>query len=293
MKKIIGMLTFLSISMIACDADKSKSDAYGNFEAVDLLVAAESQGRLIEFRIEEGQELRTGYQAGLIDTIQLSLKIDQLQAAKKTVFSKINTLETQIEAVNIQKTNLLREYDRISSLMDDGAATGKQMDDLKGQIKLLDAQIKTLGSQIQSVSTEQTSLDIQIEQVRDQVRRSRIMNPIDGTVLQKYKEEGELVIPGQNLYKISDLDTLILRAYISGNQLSEVAVGEEVQVFIDTLNGLRTFKGTVTWIASQSEFTPKIIQTRDERVSLVYAMKIKVPNDGSLKIGMPAEVKFK
>ena len=192
----------------------------------------------------------------------------------------------------MQMENLEREYNRLLNLLEDGAATSKQKDDMDGNIKVLKAQIAALETQKATISAERNTLKIQIAQVNDQIKRSQVKNPISGVVLQKYKEQGEIVGAGQNLYKIADLDKLILRVYVSGDQLSTVKIGEEVTVRIDGTEGIEELPGLVTWVSSQAEFTPKIIQTKEERINLVYAVKVVVENDGMLKIGMPGEIKL-
>jgi HlyD family secretion protein len=188
--------------------------------------------------------------------------------------------------------NMEREYKRITNLVNDGAATTKQKDDLEGNMELLNSQIKVLATQKSTIAAERNSFHVQIEQVNEQIKRSLIRNPINGVVLQKYKQAGEIVAPGQTIYKIANIDKLILRAYISGEQLSQVKIGQIVTVRIDGEEDIEEHEGKVTWVSSQAEFTPKIIQTREERVNLVYAFKVEVINDGRLKIGMPGEIKF-
>jgi HlyD family secretion protein len=188
--------------------------------------------------------------------------------------------------------NLQRELERVKKLREDGAATEKQQDDLEGNIALVQAQINVQETQRATIAAERKSLQVQSEQLNEQISRMIVTNPSPGVVLQKYKQEGEIVAPGQILYKIAPLDRLILRAYISGSQLSQAKIGKEVTVRFDGSGGIEALPGTVTWIASEAEFTPRIIQTREERVNLVYAMKVEVKNDGRLKIGMPGEVKF-
>ena len=293
MKKIqLVMLGLLLLLLVSCNNEKGLSDAYGNFESVPVLVAAQGQGQLISFTVMEGEKLHAGQQAGAIDTVQLYLKKEQLKASVLAIDTRIHTVAAQVRSQQVQLQNLEREYARILALARDGAATEKQKDDMEGNISLARAQMEVLETQKASINAEKRALQVQISQLTDQISKSIITNPLEGVVLQKYKQQGEIVAPGQTLYKIAELDTLILRAYISGKQLSQVTIGKEVTVRFDEHNGIGEMQGKVTWIASEAEFTPKIIQTRDERVNLVYALKIKVPNDGRLKIGMPGEVKF-
>ena len=195
--------------------------------------------------------------------------------------------------LNLQQLrNLQREKQRIDKLVEGGAATSKQQDDLEGQIELLKAQITATESQKASVYAERNTLHVQVQQVEDQIKRSSVRNPVDGIILTKYKEEGEIAAPGQALYKVANMDELILRAYISGNQLSEIVIGEIVKIRFDVPDGVDETTGKVSWVSERAEFTPKIIQTKEERVNLVYAIKVVVPNDGRLKIGMPGELIF-
>jgi HlyD family secretion protein len=224
--------------------------------------------------------------------MQIYLKKLQLESGKQTINTRFQTLDNQINSISIQIQNAEREYKRISSLLNDGAATGKQKDDIEGSLHLLKAQRKALESQKATLYAEKKGINVQIAQLEDQVKKSRIINPIEGIVLQQYKRQGEIVGPGQAIYKVANMDQLILRAYVSGYQLSELSLGAKLKVRIDAGDEIKELSGEVRWIASEAEFTPKIIQTREERVNLVYAVKVAVENDGSLKIGMPGEIKF-
>lgn len=292
MKRITIILTLTALLLSSCSNDENSSDAYGNFEAVDIMVAAESPGKLLSFTLEEGQKINSDEVVGVIDTMQLYLKKQQLFAGIKTVQTKNRTLNAQVDSYKVQVENLERELKRIQNLLKDGAATSKQKDDIEGQLKLIKTQIIAVESQKSTIAAESNSLKIQIAQVNDQISRATIKNPVPGVVLQKYKEMGEIVAPGMNLYKIADMNELILRVYISGDQLSSVKIGEDVTVRIDGPDDIEELSGNVTWISSQAEFTPKIIQTKEERVNLVYAVKVIVENDGRLKIGMPGEIKL-
>ena len=285
---IVVMLSFI----VACNDHLDQADAYGNFEAIEVLVSTESQGKIVSFELLEGAQIAEGQKIALIDTLQLHLKKKQLLAAMVTVQAKLGTLEAQVNANRVQLANLQREKERIDNLVYGGAATPKQLDDLTGQVELMNAQIETLKSQRTSINAELNTLKIQVEQVEDQMQRSTILNPVEGVMLTKFKERGEIVVPGQPLYKVANMDQLLLRAYVTGMQLAEVEIGKEVTILFDTPDGIANTPGEVIWISSRAEFTPKIIQTREERVSLVYAIKVVVSNDGRLKIGMPGEVKF-
>ncbi len=292
MKSKRYLLPILLISLAACSQQQDVSDAYGNFEAIEVMVSAESQGRIVAFVPEEGATLRKDQVTVVIDTTQLYLKKIQLESGFSSLGTRIQTLDAQVRASRVQMNNLEREKQRIDKLAEGGAATIKQQDDMNGQIALLEAQILATESQKSSVYAERKTLEVQIRQVEDQIMKCSIRNPIYGILLTKYKEAGEMAAPGQPLYKVANLDELILRAYVSGNQLSSVAVGKEVRVRFDVQEGMEECTGVVNWVSPRAEFTPKIIQTREERVNLVYALKIKVSNTGSLKIGMPGEVVF-
>lgn len=278
--------------ILGCNNEEDQPDAYGNFESEPVMVSAQSQGQLTVFDVNEGNAIAAGDIVGRTDTMQLHLKKQQLGAAADAVKARIASAGAQVTSQQVQMDNLERELNRVQKLFSDGAATEKQLDDLEGSVRLLEAQIQASVRQKNAIASELQSISAQINQVDDQISKALVTNPVDGVVLQKYKMQGEIVAPGQILYKIADLDWLILRAYISGNQLTEVKIGQEVNVNFDLPDGIGTLPGKVTWIASEAEFTPKIIQTREERVNLVYAMKVEVKNDGRLKIGMPGEVKF-
>ncbi len=279
-------------TLLACSNQEDQADAYGNFEAIEVMISAEAQGRILSFNPLEGAKLDKGQVVVVIDTVQLHLKRVQLESGVASFGPKISTLDAQVNANQVQLKNLEREEKRIDKLVEGGAATSKQKDDIEGQIALLNAQISAIESQKASVFAEQNTLKVQIEQVEDQIARSMIRNPKDGVMLSKYKEQGEIAAPGQALYKMANMDELILRAYVSGNQLSEVVIGHSVKVRFDVADGMEERTGLVSWVSPSAEFTPKIIQTREERVNLVYAIKVVVSNDGSLKIGMPGEVVF-
>lgn len=281
-----------SAFFLACNPQDDQADAFGNFEAIEVMVSAESQGRILSFVHKEGDRLEKDQIVAVVDSLQLHLKKLQLVSGEASLYARISTLNAQVGANQVQLRNLEREKQRIDNLLEGGAATSKQKDDMQGQIDLLKAQIIALESQKASVHAERNTLQVQIQQVEDQIRRCKVKNPWDGVMLSKYKEAGEIVAPGQSLYKMANLDELVLRAYVSGSQLSEIEVGKDVGVRFDVPGGIEETSGTLSWISQSAEFTPKIIQTKEERVNLVYAIKVIVPNDGRLKIGMPGEVLF-
>ncbi len=288
-------LTFLSILflfLLACNQKEDRADAYGNFEANEIMVSAESSGKILTFLPEEGEMLYRDQVSVTLDTIQLYLKKKGLESGFASLGSRILTLDAQLEASRVQLDNLVREQKRLLKLVEGGAATTKQLDDINGQVSLLEAQMAATASQKDAVYAERETLEVQISQVEDQLDRCQVRNPMDGILLTKYREQGEVAAPGQPLFKMARMDQLILRAYVSGSQLASVTLGQELTVRYDRDGTLEEVPGRVSWISPSAEFTPKIIQTREERVSLVYAVKVLVPNDGSLKIGMPGEVVF-
>jgi HlyD family secretion protein len=214
-------------------------------------------------------------------------------AQRKMSATKYQNVSSQIKVQKEQKQTLLVEKKRIENLLKDNAVAPKQMDDINGKIEVIDSQIESIRTQNNTIGNELDMLDKQIAQVSDQINRCKIVNPIDGTVLEKYIEAQEIVTPGKILYKVADISKMILRAYVSGAQLSQIKTGQKVKVLIDkNKKEFQEMEGTITWISAQAEFTPKIIQTKEERVNMVYAIKVEVKNDGSLKIGMPGEVRF-
>lgn len=288
--QIIGTVVIAVTLLTACNSNGDKADGYGNFEATEITVSSENTGKLIEFNLEEGYVIEKNKFIGYIDTIPLHLKKQQLlvqkdliNAKSKGVLSQINVLQAKLKTAKINKT-------RIDNLIKDNAGTQKQLDDIEGEIAVLNNSIRSIEIQNAPVVNELKSIDAQLDQLNDQITKSQIINPIHGTVLSKYAEPNEIVNYGKPLYKIADLSTMELRVYISETQLLNIKIGETVSVKIDDQDGMKSFTGTVGWIASEAEFTPKIIQTKEERVALVYAVKVQVKNDGSLKIGMPAEM---
>lgn len=287
-KTIIGLL--IASSIISCNSNDNKADGYGNFEATEITISAENNGKLNQFNIEEGQELKQGDFIGYIDTIPLDLKKQQLLVSKNVISSKSKGVLSQISVLKAELKTAKINKNRIENLIKDEAGTQKQLDDINGRIDVINNQIRSIEIQNASVINELYSIDVQVQQIEDQLQKSMITNPVNGTVLSKYSEPNEITSFGKPLYKIADLSTLKLRVYISETQLSSIKIGQEVTVKIDTQKELKDYIGIISWVASEAEFTPKIIQTKEERVNLVYAVKVDVKNDGSLKIGMPAEM---
>lgn len=294
MKNIIIPLLAISVFIASCTKKDNRSDAYGNFEAVETIVSAEASGKILQFNVEEGQKLEQDAIVGYIDTVQLHLKKLQIAEQKKTVGTKFKSINTQVAVLEEQKRVNLREKARIERLIKDEAATGKQLDDINGVIDVINRQIASVKSQDETTRQEMKGYDAQADQIIDQISKSNIVNPVSGTVVLKLAETSEVVTFGKPLYKIADLSEMELRVYISGAQLPEIKLGQKVKVLIDNgATDFRSLEGVISWISDKAEFTPKIIQTKEERVNLVYAVKVKVKNDGSLKIGMPGEIIFK
>jgi HlyD family secretion protein len=279
----------------SCSDNENKSDAYGNFEAVETIVSAEANGKLLDFDIEEGQVIEKDAIVGKIDTDQLSLKISQLEAQKNATKTKFKNVFSQISVLQEQKKVNLTEKQRIEKLLKDDAATTKQLDDINGSIDVLNKQVASVEVQNSTTIQEINGIDAQVRQIQDQINKSSVINPIKGTVLTKLAEKSEIVNYGKPLYKIADLTLMDLRVYVSETQLHKISIGQKVKVLIDKdRNSNQEFEGTIQWISSKAEFTPKIIQTKEERVNLVYAVKVRVNNsNGNLKLGMPGEIIFK
>ncbi len=312
MKYSIYLLVFIGFTFSSCKNTAVIPDATGTFETEEVIVSAEVAGRILEMKIQEGATLGKDSIIGQIDALNLSLQKEQVEASiaslsEKTadVSPQVLLLQNQLAVQQTQLDNQIREQERIQNLLKSDAATGKQLDDITFQINLIKKQMDVTRQQIQvqknaiatqnrSILSEKAPLQKKISQIEDQLHRSNIVNPVQGTVLTQYAREGEITAPGKALYKIADLSVLQLRAYFSAPQLSSLKLGQSVKVLVD--DGVKNYKeleGTITWISDKAEFTPKTIQTKEERANLVYAVKVKVKNDGTLKIGMYGEIKLK
>jgi HlyD family secretion protein len=287
----VAAVAALTISLAACRKDPPP-DAYGNFEADEVTVSSQATGELRSFTPTEGARLAKGAIVGVVDTIQLALDLAQLIAQRQSTASRVTAANEQVGVLHAQVGIAKRAYERTQRLVAEKAATAQQLDLAERDYKTLLAQIDAAVAQRNSVSSEIGTTDARVTQIRDRLSRSRITNPVPGTVLATFVKQGEVIQAGQPLYKIANLDSLTLRAYLSERQLTSLKLGQPVQVRVDQGNGrLLTVQGVVSWIASRSEFTPTPIQTRDERADLVYAIKIRVANStGTLKIGMPADL---
>lgn len=282
-----------TIILSSCNSNSELADGYGNFEAVETTISAESNGKLLKFNIKEGQTLKKNTIIGYIDTIQLALKKEQLIASKNVISSKSKGVLSQIKVLKSQLKTAQISKKRTENLIAANAGTQKQLDDINGKIDVIINQIISVETQNAPIVNELKSIDVQVKQIEDQIQKSIITNPVNGTVLVKYAEPNEITSFGRPLYKIADLSTMQLRVYVSEAQLASIKIGQEVTIKIDENEDMKNYDGIITWVAAEAEFTPKIIQTKEERVNLVYAIKIDVKNDGSLKIGMPAEMWLK
>ena len=295
MKRIFICCT-LPLLAAACGRN-GDFDATGTFEATEVVVSAEATGRILRFDAEEGDRLEAGRQVGAIDTVQLYLQKLQLERQRASVVSNRPDIAKQVVSLREQIAKQQTERRRVENLLRGGAATTKQLDDIDAQIKVLDgqleAQLSTLRNNAASIDENSSSIELQIARIEDQLAKCRIASPVAGTVLAKYSEAGELASVGRPLMKVADLDSIYLRAYFTSDQLAALKLGQEVTVTADFGGDSRIdYPGRIVWIASESEFTPKTIQTRDSRANLVYAVKIAVENDGRLKIGLYGEVKL-
>ena len=291
------IIATLGIPFVACNNSEKEYDATGTFEATEITVSAEQNGRLLSFDVNEGDRVTANQQVALIDTTQLLLKARQVGATKLVYASQRPDIAKQVAAGQQQLANARQEQQRFADLVKDGAANRKLLEDAENQVLVLERQLTALQSSLNtstnSLNARMQTADVQCLQVADELQKCHVTAPIDGTVLDKYMECSEFATIGRPLFKIADIDNMFLRAYVTTNQLKNVKIGQTVKVFADYGNNERKeYTGKVSWISAKSEFTPKTILTDDERADLVYAIKIAVKNDGGIKIGMYGEVKF-
>ena len=310
-RNILIIITIFLMTFSACKTGDSNADATGTFEADEVVVSSELSGKLISFTVQEGTTIAKDSVIGVVDAKNISLQQEQVEASIKALNEKtadvapqIQLLQNQLVVQQSQIRTLQKEKNRIENLLKADAATGKQLDDINAQIDVaikqlsvtqqqMNVQRNAISTQNRSILSEADPLKKRVAQLQDQVQRANITNPINGTVISKYAEQGEITSAGKALYKIADLSSLNLRAYITGVQLPQIKLGQTVKVLIDNgAKGYKEYSGTITWISDKAEFTPKTIQTKEERANLVYAIKVKVKNDGYLKIGMYGEVKL-
>jgi HlyD family secretion protein len=297
MKNSIIMICLLALLLVSCKNKNNQCDASGTFEATETIVSAEANGKILELNLDEGQLLKQDQQVGYIDSVQLHLTRLQLMQNRKAILSGRPDVTTQIESLQKELENAMSDKKRIENLVKGQVASQKQLDDANTRVSVLQSKIEAQKSMLNTTTstlTEQgNTVEFQLGQVEDQLRKCRIINPVNGTVLTKYANAFEMVSVGKPLYKIADLTTIILRAYITGNQLPVIKLNQKVKVFTDDgKGGFKETEGAITWINDKAEFMPKTIQTKDERANMVYAIKVNVQNDGSYKIGMYGEIKF-
>lgn len=286
-----GWITGSLLLLLAACNGKPEADAYGNLEATEIVVSAQAGGELLAFTADEGDQLAAGVVVAQVDTTQLVLELAQIAAQRDAVDARTREVDQQVRVLQVQQDIAQRAYARTRRLRAEQAATVQQMDQAERDVRVLGAQIDAALASRASVGREGAAGNARVEQLRERLAKSRVRNPEPGVVLATYAEAGEVVQAGQPLYRIARLDTLVLRAYVTADQLSRVRIGQPVRVNVDQGGTLRSVPGVVTWVASKAEFTPTPVQTRDERADLVYAIKVRVPNhDGALKIGMPADV---
>ena len=297
-KILNAILAVLALPLlVACGSEDAAYDATGIFEATEVVVSAEQSGKLLSLNVAEGQTVTAGTEVGIIDTVQLALKARQLGVSKRVLAAQMPDVQRQLGTLRQQLETARNEEARFAALVKEGAANSKLLDDARSQVALLQRQIDALASTLEtstnSLRAQESVTDVQQLQVIDQLSKCHIIVPATGTILEKYAERGELASVGQPLFKVADLEQVFLRAYVTGDQLTGIRLGQRVRVFADQgKENRKEYAGTISWISARAEFTPKTIQTRDERANLVYAIKISVKNDGSIKLGMYGEVKF-
>ncbi len=288
--KTFSHLVFLLFLALTACQKSDKSDGYGNFEATEIIVPSEATGKLELLDVEEGRRMAAGSVVAVVDTTQLHFSRSQLQSERESLMARRPSLGARIGVLLEERRNIKRDLERYRRLVKEGAVPSKQLEDIENRLSVIDKQIGSLETENPGIAGEISAKEARMAQLNDQIKKSVVRNPVDGVVLTRYAERGELTSYGKPLYKIADLQTMFLRVYLSGAQVPQVRIGEEVEVLID---GSKSRKGRITWISAKAEFTPKIIQTREDRVSMVYAVKVQVNNqDGHLKIGMPGEMRL-
>jgi HlyD family secretion protein len=295
-KIIMKRLTLMFITAVLIAGCKNKSgeaDAFGTFEATEVIVSSETSGRILTFPVTEGVEIDKGAEIALIDTTLFHLQLNEIYAGMRSVRTKIGSINAQNEILSQQIENLKVNIARIENMLKDDAATKKQYDDLAGQVAVLEKQIAANNTQKYSVAAELEVYESKKATLSEQLSRSSVRSPMKGTVIEKYAEAGELTAAGRPLVKVADLAVMKLKVYVSGAQLGLLKIGNECTVRVDEgEKGYMTFSGRISYVSGKAEFTPKIIQTKEERVTLVYAVTIDVKNDGTMKSGMPGEAIF-
>ena len=300
MKKYISIIviSICLLSISSCNTGKNSSDAYGVFEATEIIIPSESNGKLLYYNVKEGNSYEKGEEVGCIDTLQIYLQLKQLEASIRAALTRRPDMPTQVRALQDKLATLEKEQVRIANLVEANAASSKQLDDVNAEINITKSQIaatmSSLSTQSQSILEEVEAMRFQKLQLENALTKCRIKAPITGTVLKKYVEETELVFQGKPLFKMADLTNMHIKVYVTEDMLSTLRLGQTTQIRIDAPEGKeKVFEGQISWISPKAEFTPKMIQTKKERVNLVYAVRVAFLNDGSAKIGMPGDVIFK
>ncbi|HOW24740.1 MAG TPA: HlyD family efflux transporter periplasmic adaptor subunit [Bacteroidales bacterium] len=292
-----ALFSAIPLLLLSCTEESHEFDAAGNFEAVETLVSSEASGKILALDVMEGEILEKDQLVGYIDSTQLYLSKLQLEQNRKAILSGRPDIKIQLESLQKELANAITDRDRIENLVKGEVASQKQLDDANTRIEIIqskiEAQKSVLTTSTNTLTEQSSTIEIQQAIIEDQLYKCRIINPVNGTVLTKYAEPFEMTSPGRPLYKIADLETMFIRIYISETQLSQIKIGQKVDVYTDiSRKDFKKYDGTISWVSSRAEFTPKIVQTKEERVTLVYAVKVLVKNDGCLKIGMPGEVNF-
>lgn len=289
------IILFGLIVLSGCSSEMSPADAYGNFEADEVMVSSQISGQLIEWRVSEGQQVSAGDLLGLVDTTSIHLQKRQLSAQMQVLQQSRASVQAEGRVIEEQISSAKRELKRIEDLFAGQAATQKQRDDAESALRVLERRLDAIQSQRARISAEGEVLKVQLDLLQDLMEKARIISPINGTILTDFVNAGEIVSPGKPLFSVANLQEIILRVFMDANQVADLQLNQPVTVMVDGKDEtgtarLREYPGRVSWISSKAEFTPRTIQTREDRVTLVYAVKVVVENDGLLKIGMPGEV---
>ncbi len=291
MKNLLVLAMIVLIT--SCNGGDKQADAFGNFETIDVLVSSEVPGKIIDFSVIEGDQISENQILCYIDSTTYSIQKRKLTASQKAINAKQQQVVTSVDVLKTQLSVYNKELNRVTQMHKNGAATPKQIDDIRGQMDIVQMKIKNARTQLSAIEAEKDMLAAQIAEVNDLLKKCIIQSPQSGIILQKFAEKGEITAPGKPLLKVGDLTNMYLKAYVSGVQLAAIKIGQKVNVLFDKdKDNNQQIPGEITWISSRAEFTPKIIQTKEERVDQVYAIKVNIKNDGRVKIGMPGEVIF-
>jgi HlyD family secretion protein len=293
-----SLFLVIIVCFISCINNNHDADAYGVFEATEIIVSSENNGKLLSFHVSEGQTYQKGEEIGCIDTFQLHLQIQQLESTIRATLASRPDIPSQLNTLQSKLQTLEKERARITTLVEANAATTKQLDDVNAEIEITRSQIaatkSTLNTQSSAILENVEAMRFQLLQLEDAMEKCKIKAPITGTVLKKYIEPNELAFQGKPLFKIADITNMFIKVYVTEDMLSSIKLGQKAEIHIDMEDmQSKSYTGTVQWISAKAEFTPKMIQTKNERVNMVYAVKIAFSNDGSAKIGMPGDVIFK